>query len=62
LRADLAREKQTAKDWEQAVLLAGFTCPVLDRARNTSVEHTEAVKVDQTDARCARMKVCVRSA
>jgi hypothetical protein len=32
-RADLAEEKKTATDWEQAVLVAGFTRPILERAR-----------------------------
>jgi hypothetical protein len=33
LRADLAEEKKTATDWEQAMLVAGFTRPVHERAR-----------------------------
>jgi hypothetical protein len=32
-RADLAEDKPTATDWEQAVLVAGFTRPVFERAR-----------------------------
>ena len=32
-RVELAEEKKTATDWEQAVLVAGFTRPVLERAR-----------------------------
>jgi hypothetical protein len=35
-RADLAEEKKTATDWEQAVLVAGFTRPVLERVRSAA--------------------------
>jgi hypothetical protein len=55
-RADLAEEKKTATDREQAVLVARFTRPVLERARFGPTTLTRSrrladASVDPTEAR-----------
>jgi hypothetical protein len=41
-KVELAEERKTASDWEQPVLAAGFTCPVLERARVGRSDPSEA--------------------